>query len=77
MAQDIQQRTGTPNNYQSDRGGATLISEAVIGIVKNIIILILQQIIGTIFLAPELLSVPKKLMQIPWSLILNNTGQAH
>ena len=35
MAQDTQQRTGTPNNYKSDRGGATLISEAVIGIVKN------------------------------------------
>ena len=35
MAQDTQQRTGTPNNYESDRGGATLISEAVIGIVKN------------------------------------------
>jgi hypothetical protein len=35
MAQDTQQRTGTPNNYQSDRGGATLISEAVIGVVKD------------------------------------------
>jgi hypothetical protein len=35
MAQDTQQRTGTPNNYESDRGGATLISEAVIGIVKD------------------------------------------
>lgn len=35
MAQDTQQRTGTPNNYESDRGGATLISEAVIGVVKN------------------------------------------
>ena len=35
MANDTQQRTGTPNNYESDRGGATLISEAVIGIVKD------------------------------------------
>jgi hypothetical protein len=35
MANDTQQRSGTPNNYESDRGGATLISEAVIGIVKN------------------------------------------
>lgn len=35
MAQDTQQRSGTPNNYESDRGGATLISEPVIGIVKD------------------------------------------
>lgn len=35
MAQDEQLRSGTANNYKADRGGANLISEAVIGIVKD------------------------------------------
>jgi uncharacterized protein YoxC len=35
MATDNQQTTGTAPNYESDRGGATLIKEPVIGIVKN------------------------------------------
>lgn len=35
MADDSQIRTGTSNEYKSDRGGATLQTEPVIGIVKN------------------------------------------
>jgi len=35
MATDNQQTTGTASNYESDRGGATLIKEPVVGIVKN------------------------------------------
>ena len=35
MATNNQQTTGTAPNYESDRGGATLIKEPVIGIVKN------------------------------------------
>lgn len=35
MATNNQQTTGTASNYESDRGGATLIKEPVIGIVKN------------------------------------------
>ena len=35
MANDSQIRTGTANEYKSDRGGATLQTEPVIGIVKN------------------------------------------
>ena len=35
MAQDDPIRSGTPNNYKADRGGANLISEAVIGVVKS------------------------------------------